>query len=253
MSSTVERARRRYKKPPVSQVICEFQFVGVSAWDWTIPGLIYQEIGSAFPEKRQEKGVEVRITPHEEKVEQVLPSTLTKMQFLNASKSAMVQIGPDLLAVNILSGYPGWEGFRDLVQGQFNIYNRIARPVGFKRIGLRYINRIQFSGPRIELTDYFNYYPQLPASIEQVHGPFSMQVTHFYDDGRDAMSLRMGNALPLTPDLVIVLDLDYYLQRQKSVELVDGRSWIEQAHDRVETMFEACVTDGARELFEVIS
>lgn len=253
MSSMIERARRQYKKPPISQVVCEFQFVGASAWDWTIPGLIYQEMGDAFPEKRQEKGVEIRITPNEQKVEQVLPSTLTKMQFLNASQSAMVQIGPDLLAINILSGYPGWEGFRDLVQEQFNIYSRIAHPIGFKRIGLRYINRFEFTEARIETTDYFNYYPKLPESIDQMHGPFSMQVLHFYDGERDGLSLRMGSAVPPTPKVVIMLDLDYYLLKQKSVELIDGRSWIEQAHGRIETMFEACITDKARELFEVIS
>lgn len=256
MMSMAQPVRRIYKKPPVSQVVCEFQFVGASAWDWTIPGLIYQKISDKFPEKRQEQGFQIRIGPGEQKVEQSLslPSTLTKVQFLNDSKSAMVQIGPDLLAVNIMSGYPGWESFRTLVLEQFRIYTEIAHPVSFKRIGLRYTNRVEFSQNRIETTDYFNYYPKLPPSLDQMHGPFSMQVLHTYDNERDILNLRMSSEVrvPPTPNIVIILDLDYALIDATRLKLDEVESWIDQAHDRIESMFEACITDKARELFEVV-
>jgi uncharacterized protein (TIGR04255 family) len=252
MTSMAQPVRRMYRKPPVSQVVCEFQFVGASAWDWTVLGLIYQKISDRFPEKRQEQGFQIRIAPGEQKVEQTLPSTLTKMQFLNDSKSTMVQIGPDLLAVNIMTAYPGWESFRNLIQEQFGIYREIAHPVSFKRIGLRYINRFEFSQNRIETTDYFNYYPKLPPSLEQTHGPFSMQVLHTYDDERDTLNLRIGTEVPPTPNVVIILDLDYVLMDVARVKLDEAESWIDQAHDRIESMFEACITDKARELFEVV-
>jgi uncharacterized protein (TIGR04255 family) len=252
MTATTAKARRMYKKPPVAQAVCEFKFLSDNPWDWTIPGLIYQNIQNRFPGKQQEKGFEIQITAQPQKVERTtVPSTLTKMQFLNESKSEMVQVGPDLLAVNILSNYPGWDSFRGLIQEQLKIYREVARPVSFQRIGLRYMNHIQFPVPNIETTDYFNYYPKLPDSIAQTHGPFTMQVLHAYNDDRDALALRMAINVPLAPRLVIILDLDYHLITPKGVKLDEAEAWIDQAHDKVETMFEACITDKARELFEV--
>lgn len=86
--------RHRYRKPPIAEAVCEFQFVGTREWDWTIPGLVYQEIKSEFPEKKQEKAFEINITPQEGRIQQNLAGTLSKMRFLSRDGSAMVQVGP---------------------------------------------------------------------------------------------------------------------------------------------------------------
>jgi uncharacterized protein (TIGR04255 family) len=172
------------------------------------------------------------------------------MQFVSADSSTMVQIGPDLLAVNILKDYPGWERFRELIRKQFEVYCEIANPVSYKRLGLRFINTIDFSSPAIEIIDYFNYYPHLPASIEQAHGPFTMHVFPTLEGDRDALGLRMGTIVPITHNnVVIVLDLDYYLVRADQLALNEGPAWIERAHESIETIFESCITDKARALF----
>ena len=247
---TKECVRHKYARAPVSQVVCEFQFNGANPWDWTIPGLIYQKIHNEFPEKRQESAFEIKITPQEQRVEKTFPGSLSKMQFVSADSSTMVQIGPDLLAVNILKDYPGWERFRELIRKQFEVYCEIANPVSYKRLGLRFINTIDFSSPAIEIIDYFNYYPHLPASIEQAHGPFTMHVFPTLEGDRDALGLRMGTIVPITHNnVVIVLDLDYYLVRADQLALNEGPAWIERAHESIETIFESCITDKARALF----
>jgi hypothetical protein len=47
------RVRHRYKKSPIAEAVCEFQFRGASDWDWTILGLVYQQIKAEFPQKKQ--------------------------------------------------------------------------------------------------------------------------------------------------------------------------------------------------------
>jgi uncharacterized protein (TIGR04255 family) len=252
--STTSRGpvRHKYKNPPIAEAVCEFRFKGSSEWDWTILGLVYQEIKAEFPKKRQEKAFEINIAHAQGRVEKGLGESLSKMQFLREDGSAMVQIGPDLLGVNILPPYPGWETFESLIQKQLAVYSKIAHPAGFNRIGLRFINKIGFPTRGIETTDYFNYYPRLPENLEQVHGPFSMRVFHLYEGERDTLSVHIGHAVPTGESLTILLDLDYYLTQPGKVELSAGLSWVRTAHERVESMFEACITDKTRAMFEEI-
>jgi uncharacterized protein (TIGR04255 family) len=239
---------RLYGKPPVAQAICEFQFVSDKAWDWTIPGLIYPKISSEFPTKQQEQAFEVTVTPQPQAVQR-FSTALSKMQFINKDKSAMVQIGPDLLGINVLSQYPGWANVFKLITEQFRIYLDVASPRGFKRIGLRYINQINFQTDAIETTKYFQYYPRLPERIEQRHGPFTMQVLHPSDDGRDVLVINLANIIP-SGNLSYLLDLDYSLAQPDKVQLNDGLKWVDYAHAKIEDMFEACITDELRALFE---
>jgi uncharacterized protein (TIGR04255 family) len=200
---------RLYGKPPVQQAICEFQFVSDKVWDWTIPGLVYQKISNDFPVKQQEQAFQVTVAPQQQAVQQ-FSTALSKMQFLKDDKTAMVQIGPDLLGINVQTPYPGWAAFFKLISEQFRIYSDIASPRGFKRIGVRYINRIDFSTQGIETTKYFQYYPHLPDCIEQKHGPFVMRVLHSSDDDRDVLTVNFANIVP-SPNLAYLLDLDYSL------------------------------------------
>lgn len=240
---------RRYGKPPITQAICEFQFISDKTWDWTIPGLIYPKISNEFPVKQQEQAFEVTVAPQQQLVQQRFSTALSKMQFLNGDKTAMVQIGPDLLGINVQAQYPGWPDFFKLISDQFRIYLDVASPKGFKRIGLRYINSIEFPSESIETTKYFRYYPCLPSDIEQKHGPFTMRVLHPSDDGKDVLTVSFANVIP-SQNLMYVLDLDYSLVQPGTVQLSDGLGWVERAHIEIESMFEACITDELRALFE---
>jgi uncharacterized protein (TIGR04255 family) len=241
---------RQYGNPPVTQAVCEFQFASDKAWDWTIPGLIYPKISDIFPEKQQEQAFQLTVTPqqHLQPVQRV-STALSKLQFLTKDKSRMVQIGPDLLAINVQAPYPGWPDYFKLISEQFRIYSEVASPKSFKRIGLRYINQIHFGTQGIETTRYFNYYPHLPPTIEQAHGPFNMRVQHQFNEDRDVLVINFANIVP-SDHLAYALDLDYSLTQPDKVQLGEGLNWVEDAHARIEDTFEACITDELRSLFE---
>jgi uncharacterized protein (TIGR04255 family) len=240
--------RRTYRKAPIAEAICEFKFEPGKPWDWTIPGIIYGKIKAEFPDRQQQNSLEVTLGPKEGVVSQQVTGTLSRMQFLRADKSAMVQVGADLLAVNVLPPYPGWGDFEELITRNLEIYREEAGPTGVRRIGVRYINRFLFPSPEIELMDYFNLYPHIPDPLEQRHGPFSMRVMFTYADERDALTVRMGH---LPEGGGIALDLDYYLAKPRGVELKGAVEWVRGAHNQTEKMFEACITDGARALCAV--
>jgi len=251
---------RVYRRSPLIEAICEFQFQSDKTWDWTIPGLVYQQIDEDFPVKSQEQSFQLNLSvapsPLQSNTQLIQPlphqlgGALTKMQFLTPDRAAMVQVGPDLLAINVRAPYPGWETFAELIQKQFEIYVGIAGPTKFRRIGLRYINRIDFAVDAIEITKYFSYYPHLPEGIEQKHGPFAMRVTHPQANDRDLLTVNLANVVP-SATLSYLFDLDYSLLSPDSIELNKGLVWVRDAHAKIEAMFEACITDDLRKCFEV--
>lgn len=242
----------KYSNSPIVEALCEFQFIPSQPWDMTIPGLLYEKISDEFPIKQQQMGFGIGFQPKEGGIEQRVEMA-QRMQFFRSDKSALVQVGPDLLTVNHLKPYPTWEAFKPLISNNLNIYQKIVKPKGFKRIGLRYINKIEFGKSPIELTDYLNYYPFIPTTLPQVHETFQVRVEIPYEEGRDRLLLTLGTAIPEKSEiLTLLLNLDYIMALPERILLDQTSDWIEKAHTVIENAFEACITDKCRSLFEEV-
>jgi len=246
---------KKYKNPPIVEALCEFQFIPAQPWDITIPGLLYETIRDEFPEKQQQIGSGFSILPKASgEIEQKIgfPSPLL-IQFFRSDKTALAQVGPDLLTVNHLRPYPTWGTFKPLILKIFEKYIEIAKPKGFSRVGLRYINKIDFDQKEIELTDYFNYYPSIPNNLPQIYKTFQVMAVIPYEKERDILQLTLATIIPEKPDaLSLVLDLDYIMIQPESITFDEVTDWLENAHTTVEDAFEACITDKCRNLFEEV-
>ncbi|MBC8526851.1 MAG: TIGR04255 family protein [Candidatus Cloacimonetes bacterium] len=243
---------KKYKKPPIIEALCEFQFIPSKPWDMTIPGLMYARIHNEFPIKQQQRGFGVSIQSKKEGKEPNL-KILQRMQFFSSNKNALVQIGPDLLTINHLKNYPSWKIFKPLILNNLKIYQEISQSKGFKRIGLRYINKINFSKASIELSDYFSYYPIIPHKLPQTHEAFNIRVEIPYENKRDRLLLKLANTISEKPDFIsLLLDLDYIMTIKDSITINEASNWIENAHNVIENAFEACITDKCRNIFQEV-
>jgi uncharacterized protein (TIGR04255 family) len=243
---------RKYKSPPLIEALCEFRFEPRSPWDLAIPGLIYEKLSDTFPKRRQAKAYETMVAAGPEGIQQQVVQT-DRLQFLRDDEKALIQVGPHLLAVNHLKPYPTWEGFLPLIRKGLDAYRKVADPKGFQRIGLRYINRMDFPESRIELEQFFEFYPFVGQQLPQDFGPFIIGVQIPFEDGRDILRLQMTSGVPDKPDAVsVVLDLEYFLGRPGQVTFDNEFRWLEQAHGRVEATFEGCVKETLRRQFEEV-
>jgi len=243
---------KKYRNPPIIEALCEFRFEPGPPWDLAIPGLVYEKVRDDFPKRRQARAFETSISAGPKGVEQEV-RTLYRMQFLREDEKALIQVGPNLLAVNHLKPYPTWQEFLPLIQKGFDAYRDAAAPKGIRRIGLRYINRIEIPGQRIELEDYFEFRPFVGPRLPQEFGPFIVGIQVPYEDSRDTLRLQLANASVETPNTVaVILDLDYFLTRPGKVSLDNVFEWVDVAHSRVEEAFEACITDRLRQMFEEV-
>jgi len=155
----------------------------------------------------------------------------------------------DGFTISRLAPYDRWESFRDEARRLWNIYRDRIQSFSIKRIAVRYINRFDIPCDRLKLKDYFRTYPEVsPELPDELAG----LLLHLRIPQRDLLGEVLINQaiIPPTTDSVrsVVLDLDLY--RAESVPSDEEPLWklFEDLHDRKNELFEACITDRAREL-----
>jgi uncharacterized protein (TIGR04255 family) len=242
---------KRYINPPIIEALCEFQFIPGSEWDLTIPGLIYEKVKSEFPLRKQQIGIGVKFRPTEKGFEHKVESAPPRIQFFKKDEKSLIQVARDFLAVNKLKPYQTWSKFRSMILQALEKYKGVANPSGFKRIGLRYINKIDFSNKSVVLSDYFNFFPSIPEQLPQQHKNFICRVEIPYNNNQDLLLITLGSSKSENLDKkTVILDLDYIISNPEAIQINDCESWLNQAHLSVEKAFEFCITDRIRNVFE---
>ena len=243
---------RKYRDPPIVEAVCEFRFEPSAPWDLTIPGLIYEKLKEDFHKKRPVKLQELRIETSPAGFEQTF-GTSDGMRFLREDEKTFIQVAQNILSANHVKPYSNWESFLPFIHQAFETYKEVAKPNGIRRIGLRYINRIEIPGSPIKIEDYLHFYPFVASHLPQMFGNFLAAIETHYDESRDILKLQAGSAPVQTPGRVgIILDLDYFLTQPGGVPMDSVFEWVALAHDRVEEVFEGCITDLLREMFEEV-
>lgn len=244
---------RKYLNPPIIEAVCEFRLTPDSKWDLTVPGLLYEKIQDEFPNKEQRLIREMDLDLKSLQVITPQVHTSERILFLTEDKKMFVQMGSHLLSVNCLKPYPTWERFKPTIEKAFRAIIGIFEVKGLQRIGLRYVNRIEIPSQSVKLEDYFDFYPFLGQKIPQLITTFIVGCVLLFFDGRDLCKVQLTDAAPEKPDnSAYLLDLDYFLAQPQLVSIDKALEWIEGAHQQVEEIFEGCINDRLREIFQEI-
>lgn len=240
---------RKYKNPPVVEAVCEFRLSQNTPWDLTVPGIFYEKIREDFPHREQRVASQVELA-HEPQSFQQRIKTFEHILLLSEDRKRIVQLGPRLLVINVLRPYPTWQGFKPIIEKVWKILLEIVEVKGLERIGLRYINEIKIPEQTFEPEEYFEFYPYIGKGLPQKLASFIVGAEFLYEGEDDRCRLQLtpaigGNAL--------ILDIDYFLTNLQNVNSEWVMDWIEKAHSRVEEIFEGCITDKLRAMFEEAS
>jgi len=242
---------RRYRQPPIVEAACEFQFGTEDPWDVEVPDKAFEMLRNQYPVRRQAKRTELRVSATADQIEQQVQQ-LDLSQFVRQDPNVLVQMGQGFLAINHLKPYTSWHEFQRLIRHGLEVYLDVAKPTQLQRIGLRYINRIEFHEPTVALHRYFQFYPFVGSGLPQTHGPFIVGIQVPYDGSRDVLKLMLTNAKPESPEgpPAAILDIEYGLVEAHKITLAEAFDWASVAHERIEATFEACITDVLRQQFE---
>lgn len=242
---------RKYKNPPIIEALCEFQLSEDTPWDLTVPGLFYEKLNASYPHREQSMIQEVELIQETQGLQQRIRLSERILCF-EPDRASLIQLGPRLLVVNVLKPYPTWEGFKPRIVKAWNSLQEVVEVKGLERIGLRYINRFEFPTEKVAIEDYFEFYlffgQHLPQQVA-----FFIAVSEFsYDADRDRCRIQLTPSVADKGKTAVLLDIHYFLAHPREVAASDAMHWVEEAHNRVEQVFEGCITDKLRTLLEEV-
>ena len=252
---------QQYPNPPVREVVCEFRYEEDGTWDGASPGLVYAALSDEFPRRLVEDRPVPPPSPPAQ-ASRLLPLGVQQVGFQivpelplrfwrQGDESGVFSVTPYRLAVSHFRPYPSWEGFREIALKGSEAYQGVLNPTRVSRIGLRYINDVSVGQLPVRLEEFFNFYPFVGPTIRHDLSRFHCLVQIQFEDGRDSLVLQMGSKPPSEEqDAEVVLDLDYFLAPQNHLELDETTGWLETAHTNLQSVFEGCLTESARGLFQ---
>jgi uncharacterized protein (TIGR04255 family) len=244
---------RVYENPPIREAVCEFRFEPTHTWDATVLGLVYDKLKGEFPKKRQPAGIQVEVRTGPQSTVESIGTPSRRMQFLREDERALVQVAPDFLSVNHFKPYSKWENFKQLIIKALEAYRQVNDPRGVRRLGLRYINQINIPEEQVEIEDYLRAVPKIPNPIPQTFAAWVQRVEVPFEEECGLLVIQSGSVRDQGEHgVAFMLDLDFIFQVADPVPLDSTVERIEKAHARVESAFEACITEKARQLFKEV-
>ncbi|RXE56440.1 hypothetical protein ABH15_10200 [Methanoculleus taiwanensis] len=241
--------RNVYANPPISEAVCEFRFPLDMPWDMTFPGILFENMKGTYPKRDQRWVREVVVMLGPEGLREELLVTERSMLSTEDGTCAL-QVGPRLFSVNCQKPHADWDELRPRIENAYSRFRDVIGVPGIRTLNLRYINTIEIPEEEIALGDYFSFYPTFPETLKGLPVGFISGAEFSFEEGRDNCRVELTDAVAEAPGTnAFLLNIDYYLTEEGEIAPDDVMMWIGQAHERVETIFEACITDRLRSLF----
>ena len=243
------KTETNYLNPPIQEAICEVHF------ELSEP-LSLQKIESlkpvwsaSYPDQKvvQERSVNFHLSP--EGLETKEGNLGHRLICKSADGKRLVQLSGLFIATNQLRPYPGWEKlFRDTILGRFEDLPKAIGLLKFKRVGLRYINRIDVPQVPLIWGEWFKLKLPAPSLPGFKQREFQMQFhQELTKDRRFIINLA---ALPPRDGKVspVMLDLDL-IWEGASRGPGELRQILEHVHGPHRLVFEAYLSNKVRKLF----
>jgi uncharacterized protein (TIGR04255 family) len=238
-----------YLNPPVTEAICEFRIALDTEWDLTVPGLYYARVRDELPVREQRRVRNVEVIMAEEGLREEL-LVRERMHYFTPDLANGIQVGPHLLAVNMLKPYTSWSRFRPRIEHAFQVLRDIVEVKTLEGIGLHYINVIEVSEGNADARKYISLVPPLAEILPGRPESLLVGCEIPFEEGREACRVEITDAIPQEKEgSAFLLDIEYYLSSPNTLSADEAMTWLDGAHDRLVEIFEACILEPAREIF----
>jgi uncharacterized protein (TIGR04255 family) len=251
LRSNVELVLMIYRRPPITEVALDFRFAHL------VEQRLIEKAGRRFEQYYQNSRPEEHVNVNIE----VPNNPRIHTQWLGLRLSTNDQVDITLLRVtnlicSRLAPYPGWDAFEQRARRDWETLRRDSGFIEVSRIGLRYINRIDIpanESATFKIEDYVTTYPHMPETKMPPMTGYAMQIIR--PVGAYNLGLILNSAIvpsPLIGFVSVVLDIDIY--REAELPKRDEGLWeiINKMRIWKNLVFEGCVTDRAREIFQPI-
>jgi uncharacterized protein (TIGR04255 family) len=182
-------------------------------------------------------------------------NSVVGFKLVDRDSTSIVSVTLPSISYSRLAPYNGWDIFS---QESTNILSDLKRLIGYRaisRIGVRYVNRLDIPLPEdnvlVRLEHYIRVYPEYPEHSFPPLDAFTMQANFSLHEIKCLAMVTVASVpSPLPRHMGIILDTDIGRQADVPQSDKDIRELLNVIRGEKNRVFEACITDAARELFD---
>lgn len=175
-----------------------------------------------------------------------------QVRFSSEDRTEIAIVQLNSLIISQLAPYPGWESLYKRASTLLGICHESLGFRKFKRIGMRYINRIDIPSDEnlIKFEDYLDVKISLPAKWEMIQNYVWRFERLFPEYGvRGAIQSSLVN--PVVPETgAVLLDIDLTTQENLPLKLPEILEKVGEMRALKNEIFETCVSDLAKRMFQ---
>jgi uncharacterized protein (TIGR04255 family) len=175
------------------------------------------------------------------------------VRFSNDAETRLVVVGDGLLSIHMIGDYPGWEEFEERIHEGLRAYTESTEVLSIQRIGIRYINRLEFEGRQIELKDFFTHPPEVPPGSDLAIGDFLLRMEMGVPGRPERVVQTFGSMQAPEGQLAILLDIDVtrdWAREGDSLNTDEAMTHVQNLRDVERRIFEALITEKLRKRFD---
>lgn len=240
-----------YNRPPITEAVIEICFA--SPHDQAKLAKTIKKLKALYADFQELKSYDLTIDISN--IRQAEPTAKATPQIVHRLSSTdmtqLLLLKESSLLVSQLAPYCGWIDFFDRFTRDWKVWKKYMGFNEIKRIGVRYINRLDIpvSGPTLDFSQYVNIYPKIPGIL----GPnlkYAMQTQFPINELKSTLILNTAVVpSPLLDHMSLVIDQDIVREVDSPQKDESLYSFLNEVHEKKNTVFESCITDKARELF----
>lgn len=229
-----EVSRVIYRKNPLDQVVCQFQFPAILKIDKGVPDEFQEKIRGQFPNFSEKIGMNFSMN-----VDDSIPKELidhvqkfnSNHEFISEDEVWKINLTRNFIALTC-TDYTKWEDFKEMFMGPLGAFREIYSPQYFKRVGLRYIDVIQRSKLSLDEVEWkdllqpyilgFNSIPDIASRVKSMSSRHEVLLS----DEKSIVGIVTKFVKPLTrEEICFMIDSDFFIDEhlsfEKAIEKID--------------------------------
>jgi uncharacterized protein (TIGR04255 family) len=235
---------RSYPNPPILEAVVEFRFTAAAAK--VVEQSLRERLGGIYEHIDAQDFVEAQVAFDKNSVSTSTRRVHHRTVMASSLRTRMLSCADDALGIHVLRPYPGWDNFLDQISEAIEALPESVRRGLVESIALRYLNQFALPGNSFAYEDFLKIVPPRAGNDMPTELLDHQSTTRAFDpQTKTTVELRSG--ILSTPPTV---GLDILVHRKLDRPFCEWRGELEGIHARERQIFEDCITDRAREIFQ---
>src|SRR6516162_4950531 len=247
-------AEQPYKRPPITEAVIALSF-GETIESRDLDK-VDGDFGKLYPHRQDARNLNVEVLMPDRP--DLGPGTAIRKDEFGHRRSSddqtqIIILWPTTFVFSQQAPYPGWDDFFARFVRDWALWKKAVGYRKISRVGVRYINRIDIpiTGDLTPYEEFLNLYPKIPNELGPVFA-YGIQTQLPWPEIEGIITINSASIpSPLLNHASFIFDQDIY--KESNISQTDDGLYklLNEIHVKKNAVFEACITDRARELFNI--